>query len=44
MTLRKFFKLYDHYKYNFDLELMMKKKGLTYAKLGEMAIEEEEWL
>lgn len=44
MTLRKFMKLYDHYKNNFDLEMGLKKKGITYAKLAEMQIEDEEWL
>ena len=43
MTLRKFNKLYDHYKNTFDLELTMTKKGVTYAKLAELQIQEEEW-
>lgn len=37
-------KLYDHYKNNFDRELILKKKGVTYAKLEELQMQEEEWL
>ena len=44
MTLRKFMKLYDHYKKKFDNELIMRIKGLTYAKVEEMQMQEEEWL
>jgi hypothetical protein len=44
MTLRKFMRLYDHYKANFDLEMRLKRKGITYAKLNELQIEDEEWL
>ncbi len=44
MTLRKFMRLYDHYKNNFDLEMTLTKKGVTYAKLNEMQIQDEEWL
>jgi hypothetical protein len=44
MTLRKFKKLYSHYKNNFDLELSMRIKGVTYAKYEEIAMQEEEWL
>lgn len=44
MTLRKFMKLYEHYKNKFDLEMILQKKGVTYAKLNDLQIEEEEWL
>lgn len=44
MTLRKFMKLYGHYKNTFDLEMNMRAKGITYAKLAELQIEDEEWL
>lgn len=44
MTIRKLLKLYDHYKNNFDLELTMRVKGVTYAKLNDLSIQEEEWL
>ena len=43
MTVRKFLKLYNHYKNNCDLEFKMHAKGLTYAKLEEVAMQEEEW-
>lgn len=44
MTARKFMRLYQHYKNNFDVQLVMRSKGLTYAKLEQMQMEEEEWL
>jgi hypothetical protein len=44
MTLRKFMKLYDHYKNHFDRELILNKRGITYAKLNEMQMQDEEWL
>ena len=44
MTLRKFNKLYNHYKDNFDFELYLKTKGITYAQNSKMAMQEEEWL
>lgn len=44
MTLRKFMKLYGHYKNTFDLEMQMRAKGITYAKIAELQIEDEEWL
>lgn len=43
MTLRKFMKLYEQYKSNFDLEMTLKAKGCTYAKLAELQIQDEEW-
>lgn len=33
MTLKKFIMLYKAYKSNFDLEMLMKRKGITYEKL-----------
>ena len=44
MTLRKFMKLYEQYKNNFDLEMQLRTKGCTYAELAELQIQEEEWL
>ena len=44
MTIRKFMKLYDHYKNYFDLETTLRARGITYAKLNELQIQEEEWL
>jgi hypothetical protein len=44
MTLRKFMRLYNHYKNNFDLEMSLKRNGITYAKLADLEIQEEEWL
>lgn len=37
-------KLYSHYKNNFDLEFGLKRKGVTYAKLADLQMQEEEWL
>lgn len=37
-------KLYEQYKNNFDLEMQLRAKGVTYAKLAEMQIQDEEWL
>lgn len=37
-------KLYDHYKNNFDLEMILRARGVTYAKLAEIQIQDEEWL
>lgn len=34
MTIRKFNKLYGHYKNYFDLETKMRAKGLTYSQLA----------
>ena len=36
MTIRKFFKLYEHYKNNFDLELKMRTSGVTYSQLEKL--------
>ena len=37
-------KLYSHYKNNFDLEMRIRAKGITYAKLADLQMQEEEWL
>lgn len=36
-------KLYEHYKHNFDTEMQLRAKGITYAKLAELQIQDEEW-
>lgn len=36
MTYRKFRKLYQHYKNNFDLETKLRSKGMTYAELAKL--------
>ena len=36
MTPRKFMKLYGHYKNNFDLEMKMKSKNMTYSQLAKL--------
>lgn len=45
MTLTLFNKLYDHYKANFDFEMMLYKSGTTYKKAIAKAIKDEygEW-
>ena len=44
MTLTLFNKLYDHYKNNFDYELMLTKSGTTYSQAYNQAQKSEEWL
>ncbi len=44
MTLRKFMRLYGHYKNDFDFKLTMEKRGLTYAKIKEISMQDDEWL
>lgn len=36
MTPRKFMQIYEHYKDNFDLEMKMKSKGITYSQLAQL--------
>ena len=36
-------KLYGHYKDNFDLETVLRAKGIKYADLARLQIEDEEW-
>lgn len=43
LTLRTFNKLYQHYKNDFDKELMLNKSRTTYQKYEEEQIENEEW-
>lgn len=43
MTITLFNKLYDHYKYDFDHELMLTKTGTTYAQEYNQVQESEEW-
>jgi len=40
MTFKKFSKLYDHYKNNYDFQL----KEVTYRDLSEKIQENEEWI
>lgn len=44
LTLRQFLNYYQHYKDNFDLELMLKASNTTYAKLRAQQLESEEWI
>lgn len=44
LTLRQFLNYYQHYKDNFDLELMLKASNTTYAKLRAKQLESEEWI
>ena len=44
LTYRLFSKLYQHYKNNFDLELQMKIKNVTYGELYNRQQQEDEWL
>lgn len=43
LTLRKFNHLYQLYKDDFDLELILKARGITYAKLKDQINSESEW-
>jgi hypothetical protein len=43
LTYRLFSKLYQHYKNNFDLELQMKIKNVTYGELYNRQQQEDEW-
>lgn len=43
LTLRTFFKLYEHYKNNFDLELTLKRNKQTYKEAEAQANKEQEW-
>jgi len=44
LTLRQFSNFYQHYKDNFDLELLLKASNTTYAKLRAKQLESEEWI
>ena len=43
MTLRLFYKLYRHYKDNFDLEMRLTRNNVTYHEAYLRAQKEEEW-
>ena len=43
LTLRKFNKLYQHYKNTFDIELTLYLSKTTYDGAMEKAIQDEEW-
>ena len=38
-----FYKLYTHYKNNFDIEMKLTKAGVTYKEAWEKSQQEEEW-
>lgn len=43
LTYRLFKKLYQHYKNEFDKEMLMKATNTTYQKLKEKAEESDRW-
>ena len=43
LTIREFNHIYNLYKQNFDLELMLKLNRMTYAKYKEELQKEQEW-
>ena len=43
ITIRTFHKLYQHYKNDFDLELLLKATKTTYAKAELKQMQSEEW-
>ena len=43
LTLRTFNKMYQCYKNNFDLEMLLEKNGMTYQDYENKQIESEEW-
>ena len=43
LTLRTFFKFYQHYKDDFDLELELKKLNKTYANIEAIQQQNDEW-
>lgn len=43
MTLTMFNKWYKHYKDSWDMETRMSKLNLTYKKVYEQSIKDEEW-
>ena len=44
MTLTMFNKLYKHYKDDWDMEMLMRRAGMTYKKALEESIKDEEWI
>ena len=43
LTLYMFYKLYTHYKNNFDYEMILKRNNMTYAEAWEKSQQAEEW-
>lgn len=43
ITLRSFMKLYKHYKNNFDLEMRLKNKNMTYEELYNQSQKNNRW-
>ena len=43
LTIREFNKAYQHYKDNFDLELMLYLNHTTYKKVKEESLKSQEW-
>lgn len=43
ITLTSFFKLYQHYKDNFDMEMRLKNANMTYEELFRKSRESDEW-
>ncbi len=39
-----FKRLYNHYKYDFDVEMRLRNSNITYAEAMERAEQSEEWL
>lgn len=44
LTLRKFNKMYQIYKNDFDMEMMLRNSNTTYQGLEKKQMEDEEWL
>lgn len=44
LTVKKFFRLYDIYKQNFDLELSLKLSRKLYRQLEEESVDSEDWI
>lgn len=43
LTFTMFNKLYEHYKNNFDYEMLLAKSGTTYKEAWNTSQKEEEW-
>lgn len=44
LTVKKFFRLYEFYKQNFDLELSLKLSRKLYREIDEESIDSEDWI
>lgn len=44
LTAKKFFRLYDMYKQNFDLELSLQLAHKLYKDIEEESIDSEDWI